>query len=234
MRAWDGIVLDLDDTILESSRLLVPAGDRRAVEALRAAGIAVTIEAGLAALKEARRRAAGRLDWAAWARRLGGSDELGASAERAFHAFEVPPLELDDDARAALDALGALAPLALLTLGDPATQRAKIERLGIAPRFVDLRVVPRDGHRTKVHELADLLAKTGWDPARVAVVGDSLASDVAAGNANGCRTVRVRGGGEWAHEEPRGPHEVPWRTCGRLAQVPELLASGPGPGRPSG
>ena len=132
-------------------------------------------------------------------------------------------MDLDPRVRTALDELASLAPLALLTLGVPGTQRQKIGRLGIASWFAEVRLVNHVETLSKTAALASILATPGWRPHHVVAVGDSVRSDVRAGNENGCRTVLIESGGERSHEIPSGPEERPWRTCSHVAEVPALL-----------
>jgi FMN phosphatase YigB (HAD superfamily) len=151
--------------------------------------------------------------------------EAAGRAERAFFVYPdlVPPLELDARAARALDLMAELAPLALLTTGDEATQRRKVERLGIAARFEELVFAPfRGGGKTTM--LGELIERRGWRGERAVVVGDRARSDVRAGNAHGCLTVLVRrAGNEFAAETPRDACETPDHVCPDLLAAAELL-----------
>ncbi len=221
----DGIVFDLDDTLIDTARLLLAPADRRAIAAMRALGLVLDETAALDHVRALRR--AGRVhvfrDLAADA----GAPEAAADAgERAFFVYEVPELTLDADVAVALDRLAARAPLALLSLGDPVTQRRKVERLGIAGRFVECVYVARDEPGGKEAALRALLARRGWRADHVIVAGDRPDSDVRAGNRCGCLTVLVRAaGGEFAEVAPVGPDDVPWRTVSHVSEIAALLDS---------
>ena len=222
-RDLHAIVLDLDDTLLDSTGLLLPAADRRSVAAMCAHGLDLAPEVALRSLHEIRSEGV----WDVFrelAERHGASAECGLLGERAFFVYKVPPLDLSPRVERALDELGALAPLALLTYGVPPVQRAKVERLGIGDRFTEQVFVDHDRGESKSDLLAHLLRSQGWDSARVVVVGDSLSSDIAAACDNGCRGVWVDGGGEragdLAHADVR-----PWRTVHHVEEVTALLTS---------
>jgi FMN phosphatase YigB (HAD superfamily) len=190
---------------------------------MRAAGLAMSEDAALARLVEL--RAAGVVrTFAALAAECGADERCAAAAEDAWFVFDPPPMALDAAVDAALTDLARTAPLALMTLGHPATQRGKIERLGLAKRFADVRVVDFRGKDGKTETLAAILRDRRWDPSRVVVCGDRPDGDVRAANANGCRAVLVRrDGGEFANVSPASPLDVPWRTIASVAELPALL-----------
>jgi FMN phosphatase YigB (HAD superfamily) len=219
----DGIVLDLDDTLYDTTRLLLPWADRRAVAAMCAAGLDMDDTSALARLLEL--RAAGVVrTFAELARERGADARCVALGEDAWFAYDPPPMTLDADVESALDALRDIAPLALFTMGHVETQRKKLERLGIASRFVDVRLVDFRAPDGKTAALRGILADRGWTAARVVVCGDRPDGDVRAGNVNGCLTVLVRrGDGEFANVAPASKDDVPWRTIAGVAELPALL-----------
>lgn len=219
----DAIVLDLDDTIFDTTRLLLPWADRRAIAAMRAAGLAIGDDAALRRLLEI--RAAGVVrTFATLAAETGAPDAAVVAGEDAWFDYDPPPMSLEPAVAAALDELAALAPLALFTSGHPATQRRKAERLGLPERFADLRFVDFRGPEGKTEVLASILRDHRWDPARVIVCGDRPDGDVRAANRNGCLAVLVRReGSEFASVLPASPDDVPWRTIASVAELPSLL-----------
>lgn len=221
--ALDGIVLDLDDTILDTAGLLVPVADRRAIAAMREAGMEADPDAAHDLLRALRRDGVENL-FGELARRLGAPEACGAAGTHAFFRYEVPAISLEPEVEAALEELARMAPLALLTAGVGTTQRQKVARLDLAPLFVECVFVELGSPGGKEPPLRDLLARRGWTPERVVVVGDRPASDVRAGNAAGCRTVLVRrAGGEFAEHAPASPADEPWQTITSLAELPGLL-----------
>ena len=219
----DGIVLDLDDTLYDTTRLLLPWADRRAIAAMCVAGLDLGEDEALRRLLELRRDGVVRT-FAALAAERGAPDRSVAAGEDAWFDYDPPPMSLDPPVAAALDELAAMAPLALFTLGNVATQRRKVERLGIAPRFADLRFVDFRGADGKTEALASILRDQRWDASRVVVCGDRADGDVRAGNRNGCLTVLVRREGtEFANVAPASPDDVQWRTIASVAELPALL-----------
>jgi len=219
---WDGIVLDLDDTLFDTTRLLLPWADRRAVAAMRAAGFDLDEETALARLREA--RAAGIVrTFAAMAAERGAPDACVRAAEDAWFDYDPPLMTLEPPVARALDELAAIAPLALFTMGHVATQKKKVERLGLARRFADMRFIDFRGAAGKTETLASILADRAWTPDRVVVCGDRPDADVRAANRNGCRAVLVRREGtEFAAVATSGD-DAPWRTIATVAELPALL-----------
>jgi FMN phosphatase YigB (HAD superfamily) len=219
----DGIVLDLDDTLYDTTALLLPWADRRAVAAMRASGLALAEDEALARL--ALLRGAGEaLPLGALARACGAGEDCAAAGESAWFEYDPPPMRLDEETARALDDLARLAPLALLTSGHPPTQRRKVERLGIAERFVEIRIADFRVPGAKTVALGEILAARGWRAPRVVLCGDRPDGDVRAANRNGCRAVLLRrAGGEMEHVAPQCPDDVPWRTIARFSELPALL-----------
>ena len=220
-----GIVLDLDDTIFDTTGLMLPWADRRAVTAMRAAGLRLGEEAALSRIAELRRAGVARY-WDALAKEQGVDAACVAACESAWFDYDPPPMELEPAVARALDELAAIAPLVLFTQGHPRTQRMKAERLGLPARFADMRFIDFRGPVGKTETLASILADHRWPAEDVVVAGDRPDNDVRAANRNGCRAVLVRrSGGEFADVAPASPDDVPWRTITSLADLPALLTA---------
>lgn len=212
-----GIVLDLDDTLLDTTGILIPHADRRAIELLGP-------QSPTDALSQLRSlRAEGVTDPIAELGRLQAvpRDRI-ERARSVWFDYDVPPLELDPRVDVALQELSSIAPLALLTQGVERTQRAKIARLGIAGRFEAVVVVTSAERHAKADALRALLGRLGRQPQRVVVVGDRLASDIHAANACGCRGIRVLAG-EGRFDRPTTRLEMPWAEVEHVDQVAGLL-----------
>ncbi|MEV4636790.1 HAD family hydrolase [Actinoplanes sp. NPDC049548] len=219
--APDGIVIDLDDTLYPQSGYLYGAA-----RAVGRAGSAFGLDPV-------------RLSRAVRRQLIAGSD-AGGTIDRALIAYGVPPAEvaqlvptlvtaftayrprrlaLYPGTRAALAALGQRYPLACLTDGNPAIQRAKIAATGLASAFAVVVITDELGgremrkpHPAGLHRAADLL---GVPVGGLVVVGDRPGKDMAVATACGARSIRVRTG-EYA-DSP----DVPAAT----AVVPNLAAA---------
>lgn len=88
-------------------------------------------------------------------------------------------------------AVRLLAPVRyLVTTGFTAFQRSKITGLGIEADFAEIHIAdPTQSSRTKQDVFADILARHGYAPAEVLVVGDDPNSEIKAAHALGIETV---------------------------------------------
>lgn len=191
------VVVDLDDTVYPQAAYLY--GAARAVGRAGAA-------AGLDQI---------RLSRAVRSQLVAGSDS-GGTIDRALTACGVPPeragellpalvaafigyrprrLPLYVGAGEALTALGARFPLACLTDGNPAIQRAKLAATGVAAAFDTVVITDECGGRAarKPHPdgLRQAAAGLGVAAADLVVVGDRPAKDMAVAAALGARSIRV-------------------------------------------
>jgi putative hydrolase of the HAD superfamily len=194
------VVVDLDDTVYPQAAYLY--GAARAVGRAGAA-------AGLDQIKLAR---------AVRAQLIAGSDS-GGTINRALAVCGVPPdrsarlvpmlvaafvgyrprrLPLYLGARVALAQLADRFPLACLTDGDPAIQRAKLAATGVGPTFQTVVVTDELGGRAmrKPHPagLLHAAAELGVAAPDLVVVGDRPGKDMAVAAALGARSIRVRTG----------------------------------------
>ena len=217
------VVVDLDDTLYPQADYL--------------AGAAVAVGAAATALG-----VDGARVHAALVRELAAGSDAGGTIDRALLAARVPAADLPVlvpplvDAFAghrperlptypgvpeALRALAAAAPLGCLTDGHPGIQAAKLAATGLGDLLPVVVVTDALGGRAvrKPHP-AGLLAVAdalGVPAARLLVIGDRPAKDVAAAAAVGARAIRVVQG-EHAHapDEP-----APWAVT---ATFPDAAA----------
>ncbi|MEU2200066.1 HAD family hydrolase [Isoptericola sp. NPDC019482] len=158
--------------------------------------------------------------------RLGWDDDVPAAIDR-FREGIVAGVRPYDGVLFALDVLrGAGHPVAIVTNGTSAQQRAKIARCGLEGH-VDAVVVSGEEGFTKpdprLLEVAlERLGRSDVDRRQVWMVGDAAHADVAAGRAAGTRTAWVSHGRSWAGTDR--PDVVAATTREALA----LAASPPG------
>ena len=195
-----GVVVDLDDTVYPQASYLYGAA--------RAVGRAGAT-AGLDQVKLTR---------AVRAQLVAGSDS-GGTIDRALAACGVPPdlaarilpalvaafvgyrpmkLPLYPGAGSALTRLGRRFPLACLTDGRPAIQRAKLAATGVAAAFRTIVITDELGGRAARKPCPDGLryaaTALGVPAEALVVVGDRPGKDMAVAAALGARSIRVRTG----------------------------------------
>ncbi len=231
-QAWSGpppaaVVVDLDDTLFPQSAYLEGA---------------VAAVAGAAA----ERGLDGAAVRSALSAEIAAGSDRGGTIDRALLAVGVPAAALRDHVRAlvaafaahrptalplypgtaeALDALAAVLPLACLTDGDPGIQAAKLAATGLDRRLPLVVVTDALGGRQlrKPHPagLLEVAARLRVPAARLLVIGDRPAKDVAVAAAVGARAIRVRQG-----EHARVPDEpAAWAVTGSFPEAAALALS---------
>jgi putative hydrolase of the HAD superfamily len=127
--------------------------------------------------------------------------EIDALAEELHHhrVFLVPPVaELLAD-------LASRHTLRLLTKGDPAEQRGKLDASGLASLFVSVHIVEEKDEGTYRRLAGDF----GLDPATVWMIGNSPRSDINPARRAGWRAVFVPNPNTWALEHDAIDHTDP-------------------------
>lgn len=157
--------------------------------------------------------------------------DLGAPEERGLvqalveiYRTHRPDISLLPDARLAMDRIGAVARLAVITDGPGASQRNKVEALGLGD--VADPVVVTDEHGPAFRKPSPaafefVMKECGARPAECTYVADNPVKDFAAPRLLGWQTVRVRRPGGLHELTASGPdvdHEV-----ADLGGLPELL-----------
>ena len=232
-----GILFDMDDTVVDTYRASRVAWEEAAAKVAREHGLdrQRVLQAFLAAdrwyWQEPEREDWGRLNQAGARVRI---------ARRALQQLAwrddgisrwVGPFVVQARVRALQPFAGALetlaelrrrgVALALVTNGEAASQRAKIEQVQLAERF-DLVVVEGEfgigKPEPEVFEHA--LAGIGTSPEKAWMVGDDLAKDIAGGQGFGLRTV-------WVDSRAEGlPENAPARPDRIVQAIAELIPRG--------
>lgn len=127
------------------------------------------------------------------------------------------PIELLDGVAETLDQLYGALPLAVVTKGDLFHQEAKLASSGLADRFEHVAIVSEKDPTT----YSELFSSWGIEPSRVAMVGNSIPSDIAPVIAAGARAAWVPSDHVWEHDRAPVPEGVP--VLRSLAEVLHLL-----------
>lgn len=217
----DTVIFDLDDTLLDTSGLLLAPAHRDACAAMIAAGLEAAADELLATrLRLHREQPRGDLD-ALVSAHYGRTDEaIAAAGRRAFFERAVPPIPVDRSLRAMLKRLTGRWLLLLVTGGHAPTQADKIRRLMIREVFTEIIYVPTG--QTKRPAFESLVTRRDLAPERTLVVGDRIDAELAVGKALGMRTVRVAGG-EYGHLVPQDPAEQPDWEISNVLEVEHIL-----------
>jgi FMN phosphatase YigB (HAD superfamily) len=169
------VVFDLDDTLIDTKNVLLPAALQRVAEVT---GVPVAdLDATGKKIEEVLRGVAG----------LGEAKRAAAAA--AWYDPDVPPLDPVPGARALLERLRGRVRLCLLTRGEPARQRNKIERSGLAEHFDEIVIRAIEQPGSKRDDLVRLIGDGA--PARCAVVGDDPRDELRYAKELGCVAIEV-------------------------------------------
>ena len=236
------ILFDMDDTVVDTYRASRAAWEQAAAAAARRHGLdrRQALQAFLAAdrwyWQEPEREDWGRLHQAAARTRIarralrqlawrddGISQWVGPFVVQA-RIEALRPFAGAPETLAELRRRGVA--LALVTNGEAASQRAKIDRVGLAPRFDAVVVEGEFGIGKPAPEVfAHALAALGARPEEAWMVGDDLAKDIAGGQAFGLRTVWVDSRAEGLPERPAARPDRIVRAIAELLPAPLTAAA---------
>lgn len=209
------IAFDLDDTLIDTTGLLVPEAARQACEEMIARGF----DRGLEVCLRERAALATQLSHREIFPRIAGPalvDAGHAGVERFYNPLLPATIPLIHGADQVLATLAARYRLYLVTAGNPETQRRKIEAASLASRFVRCLTVDGFAGGTKTEAFREILALEGLEPSRLLAVGNRLSQEIRLAKRLGARTCHFPFG-EHAPERPQGPEEVPDHTFHRWA-----------------
>jgi putative hydrolase of the HAD superfamily len=215
----DAVLLDLDDTCFDQREFLAGAFGAVARRAGELGVDEVRLRDALEVIAAAGSDRGGIIDQALAA--VGVSVPVGPLVD-VFRSYRPARLSPYPGVRESLGQLRRLAPVGLVTNGDPAGQRAKLAALGLRDAF-DVVVFSDELGRgfRKPHPapFCQALRQLGADPGRSFFIGDHPDRDVAGAQQVGMRAIRVRTG-EYAG---RPDVVTPWRTAPDAASALRAL-----------
>jgi putative hydrolase of the HAD superfamily len=193
-RRVEAVLLDLDDTIYPQ-RVWLDRVWRHVADV--AAGYGIDRERMRRALDAVAAEGSDRgrvIDRAL--ERIGAGNDRVESLVTAFRTFRCGPLEPYPGVVDAVGRLRSHVRTAIVTDGDVALQRSKIDALGISD-LVDVIVFADDFGRGRrkpdPYSLLVAAARLGVDPATCVYIGDRPEKDIAAAHAAGMHSIRVAG-----------------------------------------
>lgn len=221
------VIFDLDDTLYDCFRQRVRASHRHAAEAMVKAGLRASVEAAYRARMSAFRKdpMLRHIDPEV-CRRFQAADPEAVShaAREAYFKLPVGKLTLFAGTTPLLRFLRSRGVRSfVVSFGEPQTQYAKVEALGLAgnPLLDRILYADRGGLLTKEAAFRQIQQETRVPADQILVVGDRAMSEIRAGNELGMHTVRIRRG-EFATQEPRGPEEEADYVVKSISQVKKL------------
>lgn len=217
------VTFDLDDTLYPQSEYLAGAWD-----AVAEAGARLGLDPEMLRLA-LEKVAAGGSDRGGIVDRavalIDGDAHTVAPLVDSFRAHRPARLEPYPGVARALARLRRRVPVACITDGDPAIQRAKLVALGLERAFDAVVLSDERGRqRRKPHPAPFLTALRGLGahPPVAVHVGDRPEKDVTGAVLAGMRAIRVTTG-EYTHHPDPDPPLSPWRSCPDATTAAEML-----------
>ncbi len=223
------IVFDLDDTLLDTSRLLIPVASREALEKMISEGLGADLPQALNAWSELTRSPDRRPDhnrrrqdiFTQLADRFGASDaaRVARLGSEAFYNRKVEShITLFPGAREMIDSLRKKYSLHLVTAGNSTTQKDKIEILNLGPLFESLSTVDSARGQTKGLAFMQIAKNGGGRANQYLSVGNRIDIDILEAKQIGWDTCWVKYG-EHASLLPLQASEQPDYTVDNVVEI---------------
>ena len=215
------IAFDLDDTLLDTSQLLVPLAARHACEAMLHHGVNADIDTCLAWRANMASELTHQQIFQGFIDKYGTpTPEIALrAAMKAFYNPEVPAkLPLMEGAEENLRKLGQKYILFLVTSGEPDAQMKKIKALQIETYFRKVYLIDNFKNEIKKQAFADILKSEGIQPEELLSVGNRLSQEIRYAKVCGARTCYFCHG-EHVGEKPEQREDYPDFTIYKHAEL---------------
>jgi putative hydrolase of the HAD superfamily len=215
------IAFDMDDTLLDTSQILVPMAARRACIAMLDSGVPSDVDT---CLEWRAGRAASHTHkeiFASFIEKFGSPTPEVAlqAAMKAFYNPEIPlRLLLMDGAEENLLKLRQRYKLYLVTSGEPAAQQKKIDALGIGFLFEKIYLINNFKNETKQLAFEDIIAREKIEPSQLLSIGNRLSQEIRYAKICGARTCYFCYG-EHVGERPERREDYPDVTIYKHAEL---------------
>ncbi len=144
------------------------------------------------------------------------ANEMAERLPAATHARRVPYPDVQD----VLSALGQRHPMAILTNGEPVIQAHKVDRSGLKHHFDHVVLCDEHGAKPNLLPFRVAMDLLGCKPTEVAMIGNSLANDIAGARNAGIFSVWINRPGM---SEPTTGETRPDATIRQLSELLNLL-----------
>ncbi|WII72419.1 HAD hydrolase-like protein [Bdellovibrio sp. 22V] len=211
MAKYKSLAFDLDDTLLDTSGLLVPMASRRACEAMLAAGLRCTLDECLQARQELAADFSHTEIFTQIVNRYG-TNQAGKAIHDALEEFYNPhvpvTLPLLPGSLENLEALKKQYNLFLVTMGSYESQVKKIKALNIEHHFKKIYILNGFIGEKKDSAFRDIVRSEKHHPHELLSIGNRLSSEIRDGKSIGADTCYFAYG-EHVGEKPQIPEDHP-------------------------
>ena len=214
------IAFDLDDTLLDTSGLLLGAAAQEACTAMIREGLPGSLEQCLRLRADLAANLSHKEVFPEIARRLGSSasERIGSVGVQIFYNAPIPSaLPLMKGAYEVLRIVKDRYRLFLVTAGAPATQWEKIRATGLEPFFEKIFVIDKMKNEQKRSAFQEILQTQHDHPQELLSVGNRLAEEIRQAKQLGALTCHFEYG-EHAGEEKFEPEDHPDYTIHSWAE----------------
>lgn len=211
MSGFKCIAFDLDDTLLDTSQLLVPLAARQACEAMIQQGVQSDIDTCLAWRASRTAEISHERIFQGFIEKYGSRTPEKALqfAMKAFYNPDVPPrLPLIEGAEESLKHLAGKYELFLVTSGEPQAQQKKIQALQIENYFRKVYLIDHFKSETKMAAFVDILEGENILPEQLLSVGNRLSQEIRCAKMCGAKTCYFCHG-EHVGEKPEQREDYP-------------------------
>ena len=214
------IAFDLDDTLLDTSGLIVPPALRESFEVFKKHGISIDFDDYQKLHEQFMRQSPHDDFFLHIAEKF--SLRCGLEARETFYGGEVPvDLAPFSEVPEMLIQLKDYYELHLVTMGKLQRQNRKIELLKIKEFFEKIWVVNHKEGMSKTQAFTGILEESGARPESLLCVGNRVDHEIAEANRLGCRTCLVHHG-EYYHQSMNGKHETPDFELNHIRELIEV------------
>lgn len=226
-RTVDLIVFDLDDTLLDTSGILLSEAVDEAAHIVIESGLPATYEQLIAETKNWYDGTAGQCNLISfWLTRFPHSPLEQAIFQAGYQAFYcrpvpsfLPPMD------GALEVLERLKPdhsLVLVTIGNPVTQEAKVQAMGLIQFFDSIHYVDALEDTSKEKAFRHILKKNNCAPEAMLSVGNRIDEEIETANRLGGITCQILHG---RHQKtvPRNRFQIPDIKIHALKELLEII-----------
>lgn len=205
------IAFDLDDTLIDTSGLLVPEAARQACEAMKRLGLKCSLEECLQWREKLAKEMSHKEIFLEIARKYNSGDihPMANSGVQSFYNPTIPAkLPLLDGARSSLETLAKKYTLFLVTSGAPETQKRKIAAAGIGHFFKKAYTLDGFKGEKKRQAFQDILESESIRPSQLLSVGNRLFEEIRQAKQLGAMTCYFKYG-EHVGEIPQVSEDHP-------------------------
>lgn len=219
------IAFDLDDTLVDTSKFLVPSAVQKSLKVMIDRGLPCSLEEAESLASQIPKVEGHYKLFYKVAHQFVGKVTATELADRAYQVFHAPDIPKDFHTFAGvpelLQRLAANYHLYLVTQGNPEFQKKKIRALDLEKYFKKIYYVDVFKKQIKKDSFRDILQNESISARYLLSVGNRLNQEIRMAKELGSTTCFVRHG-EHAEEKPVGPEEIPDFQVTLVTEIEEI------------